>query len=65
MNTYTFIGLAVIGEITLMMCHFVIDGQFAARWNDIPSLAAILFGVSPYGRACYQWFKQKLVYYLK
>ncbi len=62
MKINIFIGLAIIGEVTLLLCRFLLGGQFAPRWNDIPSLATILFGVSPYGQACYQWVKQKLPY---
>ncbi len=61
MKINTFIGLAIIGEVTLMLCRFLIGYGFAPRWDDIPSLAAILFGISPYGRACYEWVKQKIL----
>lgn len=60
MSFYKFVGLIAIIEITQICLHFLFDGQFAPRWSDIPSAAAILFGVSPYGQACYSWVKDKL-----
>jgi hypothetical protein len=60
MSLLKFIGILVIGEITQMCLHLFHDGQLTPRWSDIPSLAAIMFGVSPYGQACYSWVKAKL-----
>lgn len=60
MSFYNFIGLLVIVLITLTICHIFTYGDPSLRWSDIPTVAAVLFGVSPYGQACYRWVKEKL-----
>ena len=59
MTILKFFGIALIGEVVLISVHFFFNGQLVPRWTDIPSLAAIMFGVSPYGQACYGWVKDK------
>jgi hypothetical protein len=60
MGLFKFLSLVVIVEMTQICLHFLYDGHLAPKWSDIPSAAAILFGISPYGQACYSWVKVKL-----
>lgn len=60
MRFYEFLKLLIVGMTVLMVLHLLRDGDPALTWNDIPTLAAILLGVSPYGQAAYKWVKQKL-----
>lgn len=57
MSVKNFVGLAIIGELTLLLARFLNNGKFEPLWSDIPSLMVILFAVSPFGRLCYQWYK--------
>jgi hypothetical protein len=43
-----------------MFSHYFATGQSMPQWNDLPAVAAITFGVSPYGQLCWQWAKEKL-----
>jgi len=61
MIVLNFFGFTLICEVALISVHFFFNGHLAPRWTDIPSLVAIMFGVSPYGQACYGWIKDKLL----
>ena len=57
MSFHEFLKLLIVGMTALMVCHLVSNGDSMPRWNDIPALASILFGVSPYGQAAYKSFR--------
>ncbi len=61
MNLYEFLKLLVVGMTALMACHLISYGDSMPTWNDLPALASIVFGVSPYGQAVYRWVKEKLM----
>jgi len=43
-----------------MFCHYFAIGQSMPQWNDLPAVAGVVFGASPYGQICVQWVKEKL-----
>jgi hypothetical protein len=60
MKIYEFIGLAILAEITLVLSRFVTGETLAMQMSDIPTLVAVLFGASPYGRMCYDWTRERV-----
>jgi hypothetical protein len=60
MTLQKFLGLVVLAEITLMLSRFITGEPLAIKLSDAPTLMAVMFGVSPYGRYCYDWVKEKI-----
>ncbi len=60
MSTAKFFGYVVWTQLAVMAFRLMMDGEVAAKWADIPSVSAVVFGISPHGQACYQWVRDKL-----
>jgi hypothetical protein len=60
MKLHEFIGITILAEITLVLSRFVTGEPIAMRFSDVTTLLAVMFGVSPYGRLCFLWIREKI-----